>query len=201
MPFLRGATGDGSVDRTDGNPEQARAIDGAAKASARASMDLRNKIALITGGKRIGAVIATTLAGRGVDVALGYGRSRAEAEQTAEKVRATGRRAALFQADLRHAEACEGLVNAAANELGGVDILINMASVYVREAPSTRLGLLSGTPLSTWTCARPSYARRPPFRTCAGVVEAASSISAIGLRGAAARDIQVSCPTTSPKPV
>jgi 3-oxoacyl-[acyl-carrier protein] reductase len=31
---------------------------------------------------------------------------------------------------LRHAEACEELVNAAANELGGVDILINMASVY-----------------------------------------------------------------------
>jgi NAD(P)-dependent dehydrogenase (short-subunit alcohol dehydrogenase family) len=93
-------------------------------------MELQNKIALITGGKRIGAVIATTLAGRGVDVALGYGRSRAEAEQTAEKVRAAGRRAAMFEADLRHAEACEGLVSAAANELGGVDILINMASVY-----------------------------------------------------------------------
>ena len=46
-------------------------------------MDLQNKVALITGGKRIGIVVAEELAARGVDVALGYARSRAEADEAA----------------------------------------------------------------------------------------------------------------------
>ena len=50
------------------------------------AVNLTDKIALITGGKRIGAVVAAALAHRGVDVALGYARSRAEAEQTADIV-------------------------------------------------------------------------------------------------------------------
>ena len=63
-------------------------------------MDLLGKTALITGGKRIGAVVARTLAVRGVDVAFSYSRSKEEADQAAEAVRAAGRRAAVFQADL-----------------------------------------------------------------------------------------------------
>ena len=43
-------------------------------------MELENKVALITGAKRIGLVVATALAHRGVDIALSYARSRAEAE-------------------------------------------------------------------------------------------------------------------------
>ena len=37
-------------------------------------MELTGKVALITGGKRIGAVVATVLAGAGADVALVYNR-------------------------------------------------------------------------------------------------------------------------------
>ena len=44
-------------------------------------VDLKDKVALITGGKRIGLVVAGELAARGVDVALSYARSRTEAEQ------------------------------------------------------------------------------------------------------------------------
>ncbi len=95
-------------------------------------MNLTDKIALITGGKRIGAVVAAALAQRGVDVALSYARSRAEAEQTADAVRAAGRRGAVIHADLSQPQACESLVTATAETFGGVDILINMASVYVR---------------------------------------------------------------------
>jgi len=47
-------------------------------------MDLTNKVALITGAKRIGLDIAGELAARGVDVALSYAKSRAEAEQGVE---------------------------------------------------------------------------------------------------------------------
>ena len=93
-------------------------------------MILTDKKALITGGKRIGAVVAQELAGRGVDVALAYNRSAAEAEATAAAVQALGRRAFVIKADLSSAKACGALVDDAAARLGGLDILVNMASIY-----------------------------------------------------------------------
>ena len=93
-------------------------------------MDLTNKVALITGAKRIGAVVAAELAARGVDVAVCYSRSQAEAEQTVERVKASGRRGAAYQVDLASADACEAVVSRVAGEFGRLDILINMASVY-----------------------------------------------------------------------
>lgn len=95
-------------------------------------MDLKDKVALITGGKRIGRVVATQLAARGMDVALGYARSKAEAEQAAADVRVAGRRAAIFQADLAQPAAAERLVRAAAEDFGRLDVLVNMASVYAQ---------------------------------------------------------------------
>ena len=96
-------------------------------------MDLPGKVALITGGKRIGLVVADELAKRGADVALSYARSRLEAEAAAERVRAAGRRAAIVQADLTKPEACDALVATVVAELGRLDILVNMASVYVKK--------------------------------------------------------------------
>jgi NAD(P)-dependent dehydrogenase (short-subunit alcohol dehydrogenase family) len=93
-------------------------------------MILTGKVALITGGKRIGIVVADELARRGVDVGLAYARSLPEAEDAAGRVRAAGRRAAIVRADLADPEACRDLVARIADALGGLDILINMASVY-----------------------------------------------------------------------
>ena len=93
-------------------------------------MDLTGKVALITGGKRIGAVVATTLAAAGADVALVYNRSRAEADDTAAAVRALGRRAMSVQADVSSEHDCAMAVDVAVAELGRLDILINMASLY-----------------------------------------------------------------------
>ena len=105
-------------------------------------MDLHNKIALITGGKRIGAAVAAGLAARGVDVALSYARSQVEATEASERVRAAGQRSVVFQADLSQPEAGPALVESAAAALGGLDILINMASVYV-QMPFDDLGAAS----------------------------------------------------------
>ncbi|MGH3360563.1 MAG: SDR family NAD(P)-dependent oxidoreductase, partial [Nocardioidaceae bacterium] len=69
-------------------------------------MELSGTAALITGGRRIGAVVAEELARRGVDVALSYARSQDEADQTAARVRARGCRAAVLQADLSEPAAC-----------------------------------------------------------------------------------------------
>ncbi len=94
-------------------------------------MELHGKVALITGGKRIGAVVAAALAKAGADVALVYNRSRTEADETAASVRALGRRAIAVQGDVTSAGDCRRLVNWTVAELGRLDILINMASLYV----------------------------------------------------------------------
>ena len=93
-------------------------------------MNLDSRVALITGGRRIGAVVATELARRGADVALTYHSSQIEAEETATAVRALGRRAAVLKADLRSPSACALVVDDAVAALGRIDVLVNMASVY-----------------------------------------------------------------------
>jgi NAD(P)-dependent dehydrogenase (short-subunit alcohol dehydrogenase family) len=94
-------------------------------------MELAGRVALITGGRRIGAVVATELARHGADVALIYRRSRAEAEETADSLRALGRRTFLIQADLSIPESCGHVVDDTVHRLGRIDVLVNMASVYV----------------------------------------------------------------------
>jgi len=93
-------------------------------------MDLRDRVALITGGKRIGAAIAADLAHRGMDVALSYNRSQAEAQDAAAAIRRAGRRVAVIQANLSQGPECRRLVQEAVAQLGRIDVLINMASVY-----------------------------------------------------------------------
>ena len=95
-------------------------------------MILTNTVALITGGKRIGLVVARELSARGVDVALSYARSKAEAEQAADFARTSGRRAATFNADLSQPAAAATLVQSVVDTFGRLDILVNMASVYVQ---------------------------------------------------------------------
>ena len=94
-------------------------------------MELTDKVALITGAKRVGASVAEELARRGADVSLSYNRSMADAERAAETVRATGRSATVTQGDVSRADDCQRLVDATVAELGRLDILINMASTYV----------------------------------------------------------------------
>lgn len=96
-------------------------------------MDLDGRAALITGGKRIGLVVARELASRGVDVAFSYARSKAEADEGASIVRGAGRRAVTLQADLSDPVACTRIVQQTVAELNRLDILINMASVYSRK--------------------------------------------------------------------
>jgi len=93
-------------------------------------MDFTGRVVLVTGSKRIGAAVGKAAAARGADVALGYHRSRAEADEAASAIRATGRRAVCLQADMSDPAACERLVADTVRELGRLDILVNMASRY-----------------------------------------------------------------------
>jgi NAD(P)-dependent dehydrogenase (short-subunit alcohol dehydrogenase family) len=67
-------------------------------------------------------------------VAIGYNRSADEANAVADRVRAEGRRAMVIQADVSDAAAIGDMVTAVGRELGRLDVLINMASMYRKVA-------------------------------------------------------------------
>ena len=94
-------------------------------------MDLEHRVALITGPRRIGAEVAKRLAARGADVALSYNQSRNEAEAAAAAIRALGPRAVCIQSDLSKGPACARLVGDTVRQLGRLDVLVNMASLYM----------------------------------------------------------------------
>ena len=94
-------------------------------------MTLSDRGVLITGVKRIGAVVAASLARAGADVVLAFHRSQAEALSTVGEITALGRRGFAIQANLAERDACRQLVDEAARLLGRLDVLVNMASVYV----------------------------------------------------------------------
>lgn len=122
-------------------------------------MDLITRAVLVTGSRRIGAVVATEVARAGADVAVVYRRARAEADETAAAVRALGRRAAVLQADLRQPDACERIVEETVDAFGRLDVLISMASVY-RRRPIDELTVddwneqMEVDLRSAWLCAR-----------------------------------------------
>jgi NAD(P)-dependent dehydrogenase (short-subunit alcohol dehydrogenase family) len=93
-------------------------------------MDLNGKVAIITGGKRIGRVVAQTLAARGADLVLSYRGSKKEADDTVADVEAAGRRATTVAADVGKPDDCAAIVAHAVKTFGRVDILVNMASIY-----------------------------------------------------------------------
>src|SRR5437870_6749754 len=93
-------------------------------------MDLCGKVAVITGGKRIGRVVARELAEQGMNLVLSYRGSKEEAEQTVADVEAVGRRATIVSADVSKPADCLGIFDQALATFGRVDVLINMASIY-----------------------------------------------------------------------
>jgi len=73
--------------------------------------DLKNRIALITGGSRgIGAAVAIALAKAGADVAVNY-RERADAANAVRaEITGMGRKAIAVQADVSVADAAKRMV-------------------------------------------------------------------------------------------
>jgi NAD(P)-dependent dehydrogenase (short-subunit alcohol dehydrogenase family) len=90
------------------------------------------KAALVTGAAaRLGRAMALGLAERGVDIALHYNSNIAEAEKTAQEIRALGVKCVTLQADLLAFDQTHKLVQRAREGLGqDLDVLINCASVF-----------------------------------------------------------------------
>ena len=91
------------------------------------AFSLDGKIAIITGGGRgIGAACARTFAAAGADVAISS-RTAEQLEVVADEVRALGRRAFVFPADVNELDQIDAFASATVEALGGIDLVVNNA--------------------------------------------------------------------------
>ncbi len=98
---------------------------------------LDGKVAIVTGASSgLGVTFATALADAGADVALGARRIE-RLEETRTLVEARGRRAIAVATDVADPDACTGLVAAAMEAFGRVDVLVNNAGIGTA-VPATR---------------------------------------------------------------
>ena len=92
--------------------------------------ELRNHVALVTGGSRgIGAAIVHALAGAGAAVAINYREQADAAQALAADIKAAGGRVIAVQADVADSTAVSAMFARTASELGAVDILVNNAGI------------------------------------------------------------------------
>lgn len=104
------------------------------------SFSLDGKVAIVTGASSgLGVAFATGLAEAGADIAI-CARRVEKLEQTKGQVEALGRRCVAVRADVANPDDCNSVVEAAVEQLGKVDVLINNAGIgtavpATREAP------------------------------------------------------------------
>ena len=95
---------------------------------------LDGKVAIVTAaGRGIGAGIAKAYAECGADVVIGA-RTEEQLAEVASYVESLGRKAIVVPGDLGSREGMAKLVDAAVNELGGVDIVVNNAGGTMPQA-------------------------------------------------------------------
>src|ERR1017187_10139335 len=117
--------------------------------------DLRGRVAVVTGASRgIGRAVGIPPAREGADVAVAA-KSEQSTErlpgsihETAEAIRALGRRALAIPTDVRDEDAIRNLIERTAAELGRLDILVNNAGAIwmqpILQTPPKRFDLMMG---------------------------------------------------------
>ena len=95
------------------------------------ALPLQNQVALVTGGgRRIGRVIALTLARAGANVVVNYNRSKAAAAATVREIKALGVEAVAVHADVAKARQVQAMFRAVERQFGRLDILVNNAGIF-----------------------------------------------------------------------
>lgn len=93
---------------------------------------LTDKVILVTGAsKGIGAAIALKVASEGAKVIVNYAGSKDAAEAVVNDINSNGGQAIAVQADVSKPADAKALFDAAINEYGRIDVLINNAGVMI----------------------------------------------------------------------
>src|SRR5262245_17545613 len=138
-------------------------------------IDLTKKRALVAGASRgIGLAIARSFAAAGADVAI-CARQATALESAAQSLEALGHRVSARACDLSRAEEVLAWVKAAAQDLGGIDILVNNASGFGRT--DDEAGWAVSVQIDLMAAVRASNAALPWLERQGGSIIHISSIS------------------------
>ncbi|MFZ5650114.1 MAG: SDR family NAD(P)-dependent oxidoreductase [Bacillota bacterium] len=97
------------------------------------SLDVKDKVAIVTGSsKGIGLGMAQGLAHYGADLVI-LSRNLDEAEAAADIIKDMGRKAIAVKCDVTKKDEVQNMVDAALDEFGKIDILINNAGMNIRK--------------------------------------------------------------------
>lgn len=92
---------------------------------------LTGKVAVVTGAsKGIGAAVAKALAAEGASVVVNYASSKAGADAVVAAITAAGGKATAVGGDVSKAADAQGIIEAAVETYGRLDILVNNSGVY-----------------------------------------------------------------------
>lgn len=146
-------------------------------------LDLTDRVAVVTGSSRgIGRAIAIKLASLGAKVVVNYHTSEDAAQEVVEQIKADGSEAIAVHADVKDAEQVKGLIDAALEAFGGLDILVNNVGV-TRDTLLMRMkeddwDIVVDTNLKgTFNCTK--VAQRPMIRQRYGRIINITSVSGI----------------------
>ena len=93
--------------------------------------EFKRKTALVTGaGRRLGREISLALARAGYDIVVNYFQSEGGAQKTAGDIRALGREALIYGADVANSDQVHGMIKKALDKFGAIDLLVNNASIF-----------------------------------------------------------------------
>ncbi len=93
-------------------------------------MELKGRVALITGGRRLGRKLAQNLAAAGMRIAVSYHSSPDVAAETVQECHAAGAESIAVEANLREPDAASRLISTVVDQWGGIDVLVNLVSLY-----------------------------------------------------------------------
>ena len=92
---------------------------------------LTGKVAVVTGAsKGIGAAIAKALAAEGASVVVNYASSQAGADAIVAAITQAGGKAIAVRGDVSKAADAQGIIDAAVETYGRLDVLVNNSGVY-----------------------------------------------------------------------
>ena len=151
-----------------------------------APMSLEGKVVAVTGASAgVGRAAARELAARGCDVGL-IARGRERLESAAEEIRRAGRRACVAPADVASADQVEAAARQIEDELGPIDIWVNVAmtAVLAEVWEARRRSTCASRRSPTWAA---STASRPRCGASGRATAARSCRSAPRCRAAASR--------------